>query len=227
VVTLSLEPGLQTLTATATTIAGTQATDSINVNGSAGTGGVLALSGSPNSGAGPLTVSWLLSKQTGQNLVQFEFDETGSGVFGVPTSSFDGVQTTYTTPGLYFPRVRVTDDQGVTYTATAVIDVQDPVAVTAHFQGLWTSFKDRLQAGDIQGALAHLAPGLRPRFEVVFQQLGADLPDIAAGFDNIEVLEQLENIAETIIIQQENNSPRLYFIYFRRDSLGRWLIEEM
>jgi hypothetical protein len=61
----------------------------------------------------------------------------------------------------------------------------------------------------------------------VFQQLGADLPGIAAGLGNLEVLEQLDDLAEAVIVQQENGVPRLYFIYFRRDSLGRWLIEEM
>jgi hypothetical protein len=227
VVQLSLDPGPQTLTATATTIAGLQATHSVNVNVSAVGGGDLVLSALPTSGVGPLTVSWLLSNQTGRHLVQFELDENGSGVFGVRTSNFDGVQTTYTTAGVYSPVLRVTDDQGVTYTATTVVSVEDPSVVTARFQGLWTSFKGRLQAGDIQGALNHLAPVARARFQTVFQQLGPDLPTIAAGFDNLEVLEQIENIAETIIVQQENGSPKLYFIYYRRDSLGRWLIEEM
>ena len=107
------------------------------------------------------------------------------------------------------------------------MNVEDPQIVTARFQGLWTSLKARLQAGDVPGALAYLAPTLRPRFETVFAQLDANLPAIAASLGTLEVLEQVDELAETVIVQQENGVPMLYFIYFRRDSLGRWLIEEM
>lgn len=224
---IALEPGVQPVTATAITIAGLQATYSVTVNILPATNGGLLLSASPRSGVAPLTIAWSLSNQTGRPLAQFEFDEYGSGTFGAPASSFDGAQTTYTTPGLYFPVLRVTDDQGVRYTAMTLVSVEDPSAVTMRFQELWTSFRQRLQAGDTQGALNHLAPVVRARFEAVFEKLGPDLPAIAAGFDNLHVLEQIEDIAETVVVQQENGSPRLYFIYYRRDSLGRWLIEEM
>jgi hypothetical protein len=128
---------------------------------------------------------------------------------------------------LLFPTLRATDDQGTTYIATTIVHVEDPQVVTTRFQGLWTSLKSRLQAGDLQGALAHLAPSLRSRFETVFQQLGTALPAIATSLGNLEVVEQVGELAETVIVQQEDGVPMLYFIYFRRDSLGRWLIEEM
>ncbi len=226
VVQLFLNPGVQTLTATASTIAGQQVNHTITVNVSAAINGV-DLVASVHSGVAPLTISWWAANQTDRNLVAFEFDENGSGVFGPPTSSFDGIQIAYTTPGLYWAVLRATDDQGVTHTATALVNVEDPLVVRARFQATWTSLKDRLLAGDIQGALDHLTPSIRPRFEAAFQQLGGDLPAIAAGLGNIEVLEQLDDIAEAAIVQQENNSPMLYFIYYRRDILGRWLIEEM
>ena len=110
---------------------------------------------------------------------------------------------------------------------TAIVNVEDPQTVTTRFQGLWTSLKARLGAGDFPGALAHLAQNLQPRFRAVFQQLQTDLPTIAAGLGEIEVLEQVGDLAEAAIVQQENSMPFLYFIYFRRDTLGRWLIEEM
>jgi len=159
-------------------------------------------------------------------LVRFEFDSTGAGTFEPLTTDFTNVSTTYTTPGLLFPTLRATDDQGTTYIATTVVHVEDPQVVTTRFQGLWTALKARLQAGDLPGALAHLAPNLRSRFETVFQQLAPDLPAIAASLGNLEVLEQVGELAETVTVQQEDGAPMLYFIYFRRDSLGCWLIEE-
>jgi hypothetical protein len=113
------------------------------------------------------------------------------------------------------------------HTATTVVLVEDPQVVTARFQALWTGFNGRLQTGDIPGALAFLAPVLRPRFQTVFQQLGSALPGIAAGFGNLHVTDQSGDLAEAVLVQVEANGPALYFIQFRRDGLGRWLIEEM
>lgn len=176
----------------------------------------------PSSGVAPLTVAFSLRSTPGA--IAMDFDGDGSVDFIGP--SLDGQAFTYT-PGLYFPRATVAGAQGKQSTATAIVNVEDPQTVTTRFQGLWTSLKARLGAGDFAGALAHLAPNLQSRFQAVFQQLQTDLPAIAAGLGDLEVVEQVGDLAETAIVQQENGAPFLYFIYFRRDSLGRWLIEEM
>jgi len=177
----------------------------------------------PSSGVAPLTVAFSLRSAPGA--IAMDFDGDGAVDFTGPR--LDGQTFIYTQPGLYFPRATVTDAQGKQSTVTAVVNVEDPQTVTTRFQGLWTSLKARLGAGDVPGTLAHLAPNLQPRFQAVFQQLQTDLPVVAAGLGDLEVLEQVGDLAETAIVQQENGAPFLYFIYFRRDSLGRWLIEEM
>jgi len=50
---------------------------------------------------------------------------------------------------------------------------------------------------------------------------------IAAQLEDLVVLEQLDDLAETMIIRQDGGRPRGFFIYFRRSTAGRWLIEEM
>ena len=62
---------------------------------------------------------------------------------------------------------------------------------------------------------------------MTFQPLGADLPAVAAALPAIELIEQLDSLAETALVQVEDGAPRMYFVYFRRDNLGRWLIDEM
>jgi hypothetical protein len=81
--------------------------------------------------------------------------------------------------------------------------------------------------GDVAGALAQLTPDLQPRLQALFQQVAPALPQVAAGFGDLTVLGQVEDLAEGVIVQAENGVAHLYFVYFRRDSLGRWLIEEM
>jgi hypothetical protein len=107
------------------------------------------------------------------------------------------------------------------------VNVEDPQIVTARLQAQWSGLKARLQAGDIAGALSYLTPGLQGRLQPLFQQLGAALPQVAASLGDLTVLSQVEDLAEGVLVQPENGTPYLYFIYFRRDSLGRWLIEEL
>jgi sugar lactone lactonase YvrE len=220
-------PETTDLTAIATSLSGATASHSVAVTVSSTSEPGIALAASPGSGVAPLSVTWQVANQTGRALVRFELDPTGGGTFGLPTGSLEGARTMFSSAGLFFPVVRATDDQGTTYTATTVVRVEDPPAVAARFRARWATFKARLQAGDIPGALDHVVPRVRPRFASVFQQLGVSLPAIAAGLGNLEVLEQGGNLAETAILQMENGVPRLHLIYFRRDGLGRWLIEEM
>lgn len=222
-----VDPDTTVLTAVATAADGTMARHSVTIAVSPTPTQAITLLASPQSGVAPLRVTWQVINLTGRALVRFALDETGAGVFGPPMASFSEVTTTYSNPGLLFPTLQATDDQGASYTATTIVNVESPQTVTTRFQGLWTGLKARLQARDIPGAVAHLAPSLQPRFRAVFQQLGADLSAIAAAIGDIEVLEQVGDLAEAAIVQQENGTPFLYFIYFRRDSLGRWLIEEM
>ncbi len=105
--------------------------------------------------------------------------------------------------------------------------IESPAAATARFHGLWNSFKDRLVAGDTSGALSYLSPAIQSQFGQVFQALGSSLPTIAASLESLLVVEQVDNLAEAAVVRQEGGTSFLYFVYFRRDSLGRWLIEEM
>ena len=99
--------------------------------------------------------------------------------------------------------------------------------MSARFDALWGGFKARLQAGDIAGAMQFLAPTLQPRMELVFQDLGPDLPAAASSLGDLHVTDQLGDLAEAVVVQDEPSGRQLYFIQFRRDTLGRWLIEEM
>jgi hypothetical protein len=159
--------------------------------------------------------------------VRFELDEHGDGTYGPPVAVLDGTRSMYLTAGLRMAGVRATDDQGNVYTASAVVQVDEPLTAAARFQTLWTGFRARLQASDRAGALAYLSPALRGRFEPIFQQLAADLPTIAAGLGPIELIDQVGNLAEAALVQVEDGASRLYFVYFRRDHRGQWLIQEM
>lgn len=221
-----LEPGSHRIVASLTVPAGAQAPAAITVTAAAAEP-ALALRAVPTLGVAPVRVTWQVGNRTGRPLVRFELDVTGAGSFSASVATLEGVETTYTSPGLVFPVLRATDDLGATYLATTIVQIETAQTVTSRFHALWTGFKGRLLSGDQPGALARLAPSLQPRIQHVFQQLGADLPAVVAGLGDVRVLEQAGDVAEAVLVQDEGAARMLHFIYFRRDSLGRWLIEEM
>jgi hypothetical protein len=225
-VEILIPPGASVISASLTGPTGVQATAAITVTATTAEP-ALALRAEPTHGVAPVHVTWQVVNRTGRPLVRFELDTTGAGSFGAPIATLEGVQTVYTQPGLAFPTLRATDDQGATYLAATVVQIEDAQTVVGRFHALWTSFKGRLLAGDQPGALAQLAPSLQPRVRHVFQQLGADLPTVVASLGDVRVLEQAGDLAEAVLVQDEQATRMLHFIYFRRDSLGRWLIEEM
>jgi hypothetical protein len=224
---IAVDSTVQVLTATASVVGGDSASASIPITPSPAPPSSIELHADPEDGVAPLIVTWKVVNNTGRGLVRYELDPTGGGTFDPPVDGLDDMQTTYSTPGLWFPTLRITDDLGVIHTVTTALLASDPVSVNARFDALWTDFKSRLQAGDVAGALSFLSPVLRPRMERVFHDLGADLPAAAASFGELHVTDQLGNIAEAVLPQDEPSGRQLYFIQFRRDSLGRWLIEEM
>jgi hypothetical protein len=142
-------------------------------------------------------------------------------------SSLGGTQSALSATGLLFPTVRATDDQGNVYVARTLVQVEEAQAAATRFQHIWSDFKERLLGGDSAGALDYLTPGLQPRFEPIFRQLGPDLPVVAAALGDLQLIETVGHLAEAAIVRLEDGAPFLYFVYFRRDHRGRWLIQEM
>ena len=212
------------LTATLTRSDGTTARHSVAVSVFTSPTPVPSLTPIPAAGVAPLTVRFTLG---GVPSSRVTLDADGDGLADFIGPGLDGQRFTYIQPGLYFPAATVSDGQGGRFTATTVVLIESPAAATARFQGLWNGFKDRLVAGDTSGALSYLSPAIQSQFGQVFQALGSSLPTIAASLESLLVVEQVDNLAEAAVVRQEGGTSFLYFVYFRRDSLGRWLIEEM
>jgi sugar lactone lactonase YvrE len=225
-VEVPIAPGDNVLTATVSTAAGEGGTASVVVTGVDASPAVV-LRADPAAGVAPLQVTWRASSRGTRPIVRFELDRLGDGVLDAPVALLDGTRSTYTEAGLWIPTVRATDDEGNVYIARTVVQVDDAWTAALRFQTLWADFTARLLAGDRAGALAYLSPRLRSRFDVVLQQLGPDLPQIAGSLAAIELIDQVDNLAEAALVQVEDGVARLYFVYFRQDNLGRWLIHEM
>jgi len=221
-----IAPGDNVLTATVSTTAGERGTASITVIGVDAAPAVV-LRAEPAAGVAPLQVTWRASSRATRPIVRFELDRLGDGVFDAPVLRLDGIRSTYTEAGLWIPTVRAIDDEGHVYVSQTAVQVDDAWTAALRFQTLWADFAARLRASDRAGALAHLSPRLQARFDAIIQQLGPDLPQIAVSLGALELIDQVDNLAEAALVQVEDGVARLYFVYFRQDNLGRWLIHEM
>jgi len=228
-VDIPLVLGSNTISATATTLTGAQATTSITVNVPQVTPQQLILRGSPASGVGPLEVTWEVINQTGRSLVQFEFDETGTGTFGAPTATFDGVKTTYTTPSLRSPTLRATDDQGTPHTASTVVNVVDRAALDATLQARWTGIKSALSAGDAAAALGHIVTRGRDGYATLFTALGDQLAALGADMPPIQPVYFEGRFAKYRLRRQQRVGGTMmtitHYIYFSVDADGIWRLE--
>lgn len=221
-VQVPLAPGDAVLTATARIPSGATASHSVVLAVSATPGA--ALRAVPGDGLVPLTVRFAVD---GLTPAAVALDADGDGVVDFTGPGLEAARFTYTMAGLYFPTVTATDGRGGRVAVTTLVHVKSPAAFEAQFAGVWSGFKDRLAAGDIPGALEYLSPAIRPQFEDILQTLRPSLGAIAEGLEDIVPLDQADDLAEAAVLREEDGRSALYFIYFRRDGLGRWVIEEM
>jgi hypothetical protein len=226
-VEIPVDSSVDLLAASASVVGGASATTSVPITVTSAPLPSVELQADPAEGIAPLVVTWKVVNNTGRTLIQYELDPTGGGTFDPAVPSLGDAQTTYSTAGLWSPTLRVVDDQGITYTTRTVLVASDPATVSARFDALWAGFKARLQAGDVPSAMLFLSPALQPRMQRVFQQLGGNLAAVMSSFGDLQVTDQVGDLAEAVLVQDEPSGRQLYFIQFRRDSLGRWLIEEM
>jgi hypothetical protein len=222
--------GSNILEARATDSLGGSSSVRITITVSPAAPSALRLLATPESGVVPLTVTWQVLNQTGQNLVQFEFDPTGSGSFGSPGSTFDGTRTTYTTSGLFAATLRATDDKGTQYTATTTVNGLARDQMDALLRGKWAGMKAALTAGDIEGGLLFFTSWQRPRYRTLFTGLSGQLAQIVQDMQDIQLVHLVESRAKYRLRRTQLYGGQVvtltYYVYFIQDASGRWYIEE-
>ncbi len=219
--------GSNDIAVTATDATGARDTRHITVQVTQVQQPAVALKASPVSGLAPLTVRFEVQSGLDRPILKYEFDQNGDGTIDLTSSTFAGIEVTYTTPGLLTPTLTVTDDQGRIVTTTTTIQVLDAPATIAMLQTKWEGLKAALAARDIPQAAAEIATGVRARFRAVFQALEADLSTIAPTLGAVSITKVAEGLAEGVVQRVQGGRTYLYFIYWAPDADGIWRIIEM
>ena len=145
---------------------------------------------------------------------------------GLPeiTGTEPKVTAQYQSPGLYFPKVTVTDNQGNTYTETTLVNVLSREEMDALLRSKWEGMKGALSQGNINEALNYFVKDSREEYREIFELLAPQLPALVSAMREINMVEIKGNMAEYYIKRFQRGVDISYFIYFMRDENGIWRI---
>jgi hypothetical protein len=154
----------------------------------------------------------------------FEVDYDGNGTADFTGPDLEAQQFTYANPGVYFPRVRVTDAQGVSRVATGVVEVYDTATVTGQLQTRWTSMREALTAGNVEAAVSVFAESSRESYRGIFTALAGvgALAPLAQDLAGIRLVRIGNKHAEYELRATRNGVEYSYFVLFVIDGDGLW-----
>ena len=134
-----------------------------------------------------------------------EIDYEGDGTVDYTGATFEDISFTYSTEGVYYPTLTVTDDQSITYTDTIAIVVLNQNDLDTLLQVKWNAMKTALLAGDAETALTYFVEDSKDRYREKFTQLSDD--QINSIFSNIiefEIYSVNDSIAQCGAIRVES-----------------------
>jgi hypothetical protein len=148
----------------------------------------------------------------------------------VDTSVFDGRQLarlTFPAPGLYVPKVTVTDVDGKSYSQQIGILVHDKNRLDVILRGALDNTTSHLAAQDVTGAMRIATPGARARYEQPLNAIATVLPASIATWQRPALGDLSVNVAEYSIGRIVGAVKKRYFIYLLKDGDGVWRLESM
>jgi PKD repeat protein len=219
-----LSEGFNIITVTATDTAGTTATQYIAVIASI-PGNFIKLSASPASGIAPLTVSFIISATLSNSIANYQIDFDGNGTIDYNGATFDNINYTYTTEGIYHPTLTVTDSAGNSYSGTATVSIQSRSQLDTTLKAKWAAMKAALLAGNVDTALSYFIDGSQSRYRAIFTGMNsATINEIFSGISSIEVTKVNGRIASCGALRNEAGGTYSYPLIYIQDNKGIWKI---
>ncbi len=210
------------LTAVAATQSGETASHTVNVTVTAAGEDTVALRAHPQTGGVPLTMSFSLLGGPIPARIELDFNGDGRVDFDGPT--LDGQTFTYSSSGLYFPRVRVVDTQGAVFTASTVVQVLDQANLEALLQPKWTALRDALSRSDVTAAVSLFASASRDAYQDQLTALAGvgTLSQVAADLGPITPVRIHDKAAEYELRAVQRGTQYSFYVLFVIDTDGVW-----
>jgi hypothetical protein len=220
-----LEEGQNIITADALDTEGNSASYSVLVNAIT-TIPHITLRANIESGIAPLTTYFSVSTSIPNSITTYDFDYEGDDVVDYTGAAFDDMSFTYTTEGVYYPTVTVTDDQGMTYTDTIAIIVLNQNDLDALLRTKWEAMNAALMAGDTETSLTYISSSSRESYEEMFNALIDQLPSITATEIEFNFISATGYLVKYELVTLEDGTVYSYQVIFIKNTDGIWMIQE-
>lgn len=219
---VSLVEGVNTITVTAKDTANNSATTSVTVN-AVTTGSYAKLSSNLDSSIAPLTANFSISLSN-FTPASYQMDYEGDGVVDYAGTTFENISHVYTTEGIFYPKVTVTDNSGNTYSGTIAITVLSKTEMDTLLKGKWEGMKGGLSQSNIEKALTYIAAPSQNMYRYNFELMSSLLPTIAQDMGNITLVKIVANLAEYEMTATQDGQTLSFYVEFVRDTDGIWKI---
>jgi hypothetical protein len=194
-VIVPLQPGQNIITATATRSDGLQGQAQITINTETQQEFV-RLTATPTIGildqTGILNVTFEAQAYLSNPVSSYSWDFNGDGTAEI-TGTEPIVISQYQYPGLYFPRVTVTDNQGNTYAQTALVNLLSREEMDALLRSKWEGMRSELSIGDIEGALVFFNEPRKDAYRKLLNGLAPWLAAINQEIVDIQLIRYIDN----------------------------------
>jgi hypothetical protein len=192
------------------------------------TSNYVTLNANITSGIPKLTTYFSVNAAISNPISSYQMDFEGDGTTDYTGTTFEGISHAYTSEGIYYPTITVTDDQGNAYTDTMAITILNKAAIDALLKSMWEGMKTELINQDVEGALAYFMEESRDLYGELFTALFDELQDIAQTMQPIDLIYLRNNTAKYRILLDEFYGGEMvsmtYYIYFVIDRDGVWKI---
>jgi len=151
----------------------------------------------------------------------WDFNGDGAPEITVPDPQ---VIAQYQYPGLYFPRVTVTDNQGNVYTETTIVNVLSREEMDALLRSKWEGMKGALSQGDIESAASYFDESAKSGYKEHFTVLAPMLSEIVQDLNDIQLIGMMTNAIEYDIRTIREGTEHSFYLLFVKDKDGLWKI---
>jgi hypothetical protein len=151
-------------------------------------------------------------------------DFDGDGVVDHTGATFQDVFYTYTSEGIFYPTLRITDNQGNVYSDTISITILSKTEMDTLFGGKWEGMKQAMRDKDVEKALGYFIYQSTEMFRYNLELMKDLLPTIVEDMGEIKMRGVRDRVAEYEMIATQDGIESSYYIEFIKDFDGIWKI---
>jgi hypothetical protein len=183
----------------------------------------LFLSATPSKGLAPLVSSLRVQNPGGVNYVTVQWDLNGDGIVDTSGQFLFEVTHTFSSSGLYQPRVFLKDASGLITESSLILNVVSMDQLSSLLQDKWSILFGSIQSHDTATALQFMDPEVRENYRTIFLNSGS-YPILSALAGELKFKELYGSYVTFTKKASINGIERDFFVKFKMDESGFWKI---